>query len=232
MEEIKIVDYGVDAKRLLIDESGASIQNLTYSSSMFNDIVKNDPYYSDKYFKHNQTLPSRIIDLKKFVQTERNLLVSNDNFYSTNFVPFYLRAQRNHSISYNNEHFSNYVPIFDYLLSNTIEKSFDNYITRISLGCKKKKRNIRNLDEIQLIGEEFCRNAETDSIQEADNLIETRYERNELLLDPLSLELNQRRAQQFKISQSEHKKIVRITIVYVLAFFALALVTFFSLYLL
>lgn len=223
------------------DDQNSSSEIL--SSSIFSDTFLP---YSDLYFKHNQTLPNAVVSLSKFIQSD-NLLLSNDSLIcSSNFVPFYqevpkycigiLDSKHGHlsykelKCSYDPSSYDAYVPIFLSLPTNNHFKSFtNNYISRRTMGLSKKRRpTVQNLDEIIPMMDEMYRNIEHSPRQHEP---EPYLERNVLLLDPLLLDLNERRTK-LQISRSEHKKIVRITIMYVLAFFALALVTFFSLYLL
>ncbi|KAJ8945125.1 hypothetical protein NQ318_001590 [Aromia moschata] len=108
-----------------------------------------------------------------------------------------------------------------------IRRSSDCY-SRISL-LDVKKKNLRhiNLDEIIPVLEETdCNHGsisserETGLVEEPKTFAQPEAEQV-LLLNPLLLETLPRAKP--RLTQSEHKKIARITIVYTLAFFALAL---------
>ncbi|CAH1981140.1 unnamed protein product [Acanthoscelides obtectus] len=93
-------------------------------------------------------------------------------------------------------------------------------------SSNKIKRKTADIEEIIAV-------VETDNaiVEETSDEVEpSSSEKEVLLLNPLLLEMRSRRTKQ-RISDSEHKKIARITILYILAFFALALVTFFVTYL-
>lgn len=210
--------------------------------------------YSDFYFKNNQTLNTYLVPVRNLVQTERNILVSNtESNFNTAFVPFYYKyaAQDTPGLLLNlpkfdlNESrdklelesclFKNNVPIFvstsDYFYPR---KVCSHHYSRISFlnGKKKTVQNV-NLDEIMPVLDEMPCSSDVLHYDEADSFEEHTNqpinERDVLLLNPLLLESVTRTKP--RLTQSEHRKIARITIMYTLAFFALVLITFFVIYL-
>ncbi|KAG5898797.1 hypothetical protein JTB14_011007 [Gonioctena quinquepunctata] len=203
--------------------------------------------FSDHYFKENQTLPSRFVFLNEFIQTERNLLVSRESFIVPAFVPFHVKRSCDSACGFLmdlkrtrpssqgevfNEDASEMkecAPIFQKLAVNNRIKGFaDCYFSRVTSGLKKRRATVEDLDIILPMAEDVSQN----SLQNELIAEESDVERDVLLLDPLLLDFNSTRQTKQRTNLSEHKKMVRITILYTLAFFALALVTFFSIYLL
>lgn len=223
---------------------------------MINNATLYDTFttYSDIYFKNNQTLNSFIVPVHELVQTEHNILISNSvSNFSTAFVPFYYKYvaqdipgmllnlpkfdlnESRDKLELNSCLFKNYAPIFA-STSNRFypSKVYSHHYSRVSFSNGKKKAlQSVNLDEIKPVLDEISNSSgvlhyeETDLINEPTNQPIT--ERDVLLLNPLLLETGPRVKP--RVTQSEHKKIARITIMYTLAFFALVLVTFFVIYL-
>ncbi|KAJ3642158.1 hypothetical protein Zmor_024967 [Zophobas morio] len=131
--------------------------------------------------------------------------------------------------------FSNYCPVFKCCLSNTRIVFFGELLSRLSLHHQPVRRkplvSLVDLDEISPV--------EDDNPRITDDLIVNPVERplleknrfNPIILDPLSLEIIQKKRVINRLYETEQKKLVRITIMYTLAFFALALTTFFIIYL-
>nr|CAI5828956.1 unnamed protein product [Callosobruchus analis] len=199
--------------------------------------------FSDLYFKNSQTIPSCVIVLNDYTQTERNLLISKSRFIcSTSFVPFFhqIPCKNTPGILHGLSRFSptkleceqcsiiEQFPIFSNILKHNYQKKHSlGYLACRIHTPKKVGRKIADIEEIIAVVE-----SDNALIEETPNEVEqpASAEREVLLLNPLLLEMRSRRSKQ-RISDSEHKKIARITILYVLAFFALALITFFVTYL-
>lgn len=134
-------------------------------------------------------------------------------------------------------------------LDEVKEKSFGEKCNRVCSNyyfyrTKKKKQKI-NLDEISPVeNEHFCISTpkikkQHKSLEEIEKMLfekkklelQLQAERNLFLLEPLLLENLPTKRIDHKLTPIEHKKIVRFTIMYTLAFFALAIVTFFIIYL-
>ncbi|KAJ8920100.1 hypothetical protein NQ315_011755 [Exocentrus adspersus] len=196
--------------------------------------------YSDLYFKDNQSLNSRFIRLGDFSETATKVLVSNKIVdFSNAFVPFYRRSSQEfpgvlldtkNNISLDLKEspciFKNHVPVFTCVNKSFYpSKVFDSRYCRTSIdGRKRAVRNV-NLDEIVPVLEDLSLSSLDVSRYEEEPV----RERDVILLNPLLLESATR--PEPRLIQSEHKKMARITILYVLAFFALILVTFFVIYL-
>lgn len=187
--------------------------------------------FSDLYFKQNQILPSYLLCFKDYVQCDNSMLISKKNHnIIANFVPLIYKNQQFHATEnleskiISGPIFSNF-PIIYYAPKVVC----DYYSTRIPVRSKKPKIININLDEIVPMVEVVARNIEEHLDNNRIN-IEEIMERDVLLLNPLLLEVQPRRSKP-RLTQSEHKKIIRITILYILGFFALALVTFFITYL-
>lgn len=215
------------------------------SKKKLNSSIFNDHYepFSDLYFKYNQTLPGELVSFKNFTQTDDNYLIRR-NFPNnlSNFVPFYQTNPNYNLESTDSQHvqaipttetscyslnsFDSYFPIFMPLFKNAHFKPLNIYNNHHLLNRRNSRQT---LDEVIPLMNEMYQNIDNRSTQNQEN--EFYLERNILLLDPLFLDLNERRTK-MKKTRTEHNKIVRITIIYVMAFFALALITFFSLYLL
>lgn len=131
------------------------------------------------------------------------------------------------------------------------EKSYAEMCSRVCTNYffyrTKKKRQKLNYDEISPVENEnvtistprVVKKYPNKSLDEIEKLlldkkkleIQLQAERNIFLLEPLLLENIPSKRLENKITPSEHKKIIRFTIMYTLAFFALAIVTFFIIYL-
>lgn len=160
-----------------------------------------------------------------------------------------------------NESYRNYVPLITYnifknnLSDENIVFDFFEKTNRVCLNyCfflnKKKipKSNV-NLDEISPVENEnvtignprSIKKLSDKSLDEIEKILlerkkiemkkEAEKSKNQFLLEPLLLEEVPKKHIDNKITISEHKKIIRFSIMYTLAFFALAIVTFFIVYL-
>lgn len=226
-----------------------------YEVDLVNKVVLCSQFttYIDFYFKNNQTLNSNLVPVENLVQTEHNILVSSvESNINTAFVPFYYKYatqdppglllnlpkfdlnEAPHRLELDSCLFKNYVPIFVSTNNNFYPKKVYSHQysrTSFSNGKKKTVQNV-NLDEIMPVLDEISCSSdvlhyEADLIDENTN--QPISERDVLLLNPLLLESVPRTKP--RLTQSEHKKIARITIMYTLAFFALVLITFFVIYL-
>lgn len=179
----------------------------------------------------------RLLYLKDFVQTTSGLLVNNkfSRFYEF-WVPFYVispvynsgllldianydvktfRKKKEYS---NNDCFTNYVRIFDGLTDDTCHTSLPFRYYQIPQVIAKTE----NLDEITPVEDDT---PELNELDNADSI------ESVLILDPRKLTHYAPKRRRKAVSYSEQRQIVRVTILYVLGFFALILVTFFIIYL-
>lgn len=126
--------------------------------------------------------------------------------------------------------FKNYCPIVNCDTYNRVVK-FGDLLSRISIKQKKKPiRIVVDLDEISPVDDDNPRiTDEVGNQSEKPLLGENRF--NPIILEPLSLENLQKKRVINRIYETEQKKLIRITIMYTLAFFALAITTFFIIYL-
>lgn len=205
--------------------------------------------YSDLYIKHKKMLYSCEIRLSSFVHTETGLLVCETaNFgKSMDYVPFYknyvtmppvgvlldLPKPKVNVNSISKPCISTYFPVSTFVNTHYIycypKKVYASLYCRNSCSQIKKRRATLDLDEIVPVVEE----AEQQHI-DTRRISRARYasEGDVLILDPLLLEIAPR-VNRIKthLTESEQNKIARVTITYILAFFALVLTTFFIVYL-
>lgn len=209
--------------------------------------------YSDLYIKHQKVLYSCEVRLSNFIQTNNCVLIGNSSSFVTrslDFVPFYknysplppvgvlldlpkpkmvFNSIINKSNDISEKFFSLCTAVNSHYIYSYPKKQYASYYCRNSCSEIKKRRATLDLDEIVPVVEEVVpQNVENRRISSA------RYatEGDILILDPLLLEVMPR-TKRFKnqLTESEHNKIARITITYILAFFALVLTTFFIIYL-
>lgn len=184
-------------------------------------------------YRQGIILPSCEFNLKNFVCTESNLLLNCSGIKSsffTHFVPFYpltrpvlpcvlldvpkplIDPSGPSVIVANNTHYS--------------KKCYASVYCRNSMN--KTRQPILDLDEIIPVADDMMlphffnlNNRRARSASEGDGLI----------LDPLLLEVMPRNRVKTPLTDPEQNKIARITITYILAFFALVLTTYFIIYL-
>lgn len=220
-------------------------------------IVNNsdDPllYYSNLYFKCNKSLNSMLY-VKCLMEADGSLIVVNNSMLGDDFVPFYknicllsecqgllldvpIYERRNFSLpklSTNYLSYKRYVPIYKAALNDDHYKNkcYNNVYNRISIVNRRRKCQKLNLDEITPVEEDISANEQQFLANECKLDSQPQGEEDVLILNPLLLEVIPRERNKIHhISVNEHKKIVRITILYTFGFFALALVTFFVIYL-
>ncbi|RZC42945.1 glycogen debranching enzyme, partial [Asbolus verrucosus] len=210
---------------------------------------KNFTVYSDLYFKNNITLNKSLLKLSAYVHGSNNSLISvHSSIHKKNFVPFFNECfgllqivkyspSDSSDINFNlDKSFTNYYPIFKYDSFHSQIKFFNDLLSRLSLPHvqtfrRKPLSSLVDLDEISPV--------EDDNPRIPDDLIINQIERplldksrcNPIILEPLSLEIVQKKRVMNRVYETEQKKLVRITIMYTLAFFALAITTFFIIYL-
>ncbi|KAF7267997.1 hypothetical protein GWI33_018840 [Rhynchophorus ferrugineus] len=183
----------------------------------------------------------REYNLNCFHWTDRGLLVENDkspgSSRSDHVIPFYMNcSDKNpfgHEWNAETERFSRFsskktFPITAVVHSHAAfahhRKILTSPYNRDSRFEFAKPSAIVDLDEIIPVVEEaasFNNNPRGRYPSEGDLLV----------LDPLLLEIMPRKRPKAPLTDSEQNKIARITITYVLAFFALVLTTFFIIYL-
>lgn len=183
-------------------------------------------------YREGIILPSCEFSLKNFVHTESNLLINCSDVkpFFNNFVPFYqltkpsvlpcvllnvpkppIDPSGTSIIVGNNTHYS--------------KKGYASIYCRNSMN--KKCRPILDLNEIIPVAEDMLphyfnfNNRRAQFASEGDVMI----------LDPLLLEAMPRNRVKTALTDPEQNKIARITITYILAFFALVLTTYFIIYL-
>lgn len=211
--------------------------------------------YSDLYFMNNCSLIGRSVNLLEFVQSDNCMFVSSVfNNVATDFVPFYYKNSNieqgilldvpcvssqkycdNNSLHYVDHSFGNFVPIFSHMPNqiDTYRQKIlsDSYSFRNSVCFKIKPPTLPDLNRIIRIVDEPAESAENEQLLDVSEVTIQPLQRREiLLLDPLLLDAVPNHIKQ-RLTQSEHNKIARVTILYTLAFFALVLVTFFIIYL-
>lgn len=215
--------------------------------------------YSDIYFKLNQPLFGYKIDLSNVFFDFNNAKIYSRiyNNITYEYVPVFQNVNCNsasklrNKLNKNTKLFKNYIPAIIY---NHNKNEIDNYNKSIcndynyrnSLMYNKTfkfKINITtiDLDEITPVEDEtthsiFNNNNNHHNGMDYDGTL-TRSKAcnngaNVIIIEPLKLEfINKKATKDKKLTLSEHKKIVRLTIFYTLAFFALAIITFFIIYL-
>lgn len=220
------------------DKIEATISNKTF--------LNNFSTYIDKYFTNNESLPSFSIDFNDFIQNDCNMLLSKATLqFEQYYVPVYCKKS-NKLIpgilldipkitaleKLCSDSFIDYVPILSFLPKEELSsRDISHYfLSRIPLVQKRPKIKMLNLDEIVPIVQEVRTNTEGVQTIEEPDVHSQLLQRQVLILDPLNLDTDSRQEKQ-RLKQSEHNKLARITIMYTLAFFALALVTFFIIYL-
>lgn len=218
------------------------LDDLVYSCNnvaIFNDenfnLGKNNFEYMPIYefSNHERSHLKLLIDLSSDdAETMSRTFVENSNSFKTK-IPL---------IQYNT-----------YMEENSLftEKSYGEKCNRVCTNYyfyrTKKKKVKQNLDEISPVENEnitistpkVVKKYPNKSLDEIEKILlekkklelQLQAERNIFLLEPLLLENIPSKRLENKITPSEHKKIVRFTIMYTLAFFALAIVTFFIIYL-
>lgn len=203
--------------------------------------------YVDKYFMHNESLHSFSLDLNKFVQNDRNILLSEVPLkFNEYYVPFYYRKSNKLApgilldlpkivvLEKLCSDFVGYNPMFS-SLPKEHQHAWDtfNFLqARIPLVKKIQRVQLSNLNEIvPFVDEINLINDDVESVEES-NINSQLLHGQVIILDPVRLELDTMARQETqRLKQSEHNKLARITIMYTLAFFALALITFFIIYL-
>lgn len=187
-----------------------------------------------------------LVNLNDYVRASNDTLVSNRFNNLTNFVPFFNNdfglftvlkySQSEHSdIIFNlDKSFTGYCPVFKRSLIQFRVVLFKEFCTRLPLSYSqaifKKKvacRLLVDLDEISPVEDDNP--TIMDDLTVNPLLDDQRY--SPIILQPLSLESLHKKRVVNRIYESEQKKLVRITIMYTLAFFALAIMTFFIIYL-
>lgn len=202
--------------------------------------------YSDWYIKRKQPLYSCEIMLDSFSQTETCVLVRYFSSLVSDYVPFYkllsiapstgvlldlyeslpnlnsCRQSKPTICENKNLYFPITSPVNAHRIRSYPSKCYSSYYCRNSCYEVKKPKANLDLDEIVPVIEDiFPRENRRHANSEADILI----------LDPLLLEYNPRKRVKIPLTESEQNKIARITITYILAFFALILFTYFIIYL-
>lgn len=186
------------------------------------------------------------INLNNFVQSlHSNILILGVHYQIGPYIPQYFKQ-----FEYN---FPGLL-IFNASSSKVVQPSkkinnFNPYYYRIPRSnLYKRKRFKINLDEITPVEEEneipsnennllLKEPVATSSKYTYENLetnkrFSNHNEEDIFILDPTLLEaVPRKRSYSRKLAETEHKQIVRITILYILAFFALTLTTFFIIYL-
>lgn len=228
-------------EEITIPSSNVEKQDLDTEIIINLNISKIFSSYSDLYFQDNRTLNNCLLYLKDFVQSEHNILISNVTYnFNSAFVPFYKSVSNENipgvildmpqinlrdykcdtiDISNNSYLFNEYVPIFSCLNESYHRKSFFDHYSRISLVDVKKRRETNiNLDEIMPVIGEITGNIDGSPRLEDRQLMNERnmainsvFERDILLLDPLLLENVPRQRAKPRLTQSEHKKIATVS---------------------
>lgn len=202
----------------------------------------------DKYFMYRESLYSLHLDLGNFVQNDRNMLLSKLPLqFEEYYVPFYyiitnklipgilLDIPKIAALEkLCSESFVGYIPMFLSMPKEHrhIWDTYDFLQARIPLVQKRKRVQLSNLNEIVPIVDDI--NNYNDNLQsvEETNINSQLLHRQVIILDPVRLRFDSiTRQETQRLKQSEHNKLARITILYTLAFFALALITFFIIYL-
>jgi hypothetical protein len=205
--------------------------------------------YSDLYFKNNKTLNTFPLDLRGYVHTNNNTFISTSmhRVVATNFMPCFKKCfgllqivkyslSDSSDISFNlDKSYKGYNPILNYDSSRSRITLFGELLSRISLSHqvikKKTQSNLIDLDEITPVDDDNPRIVDDLIVNQIDKPLLDKNRFNPIILEPLSLENIQKKRVINRIYETEQKKLVRITIMYTLAFFALAITTFFIIYL-
>lgn len=206
------------------------------------NISNNFITYIDICYRNTELLPKWSINLYQFTQNDRNMLLSAVPFqFDEYYVPLYCRYLSNlvpgilldipkfHSLC--SESLNKDTPAKNTLFSEKhLNTGGITSLSRISVVQDRLRSRVCNLDEIVPIIDELHdrNNEEVQIVEEAD--VSSQLQNQMLMLDPLRLN-SLTRQEKHKLKQSEHNKLARITIMYTLAFFALALITFFIIYL-
>jgi len=179
--------------------------------------------------------------LSSFIQTDRGLLIQRNLHFISNFVmPFYksflaiplagllLDLANSHSelsslsqLSKGCAYFPITLPMNSRHTYSYPKKTYASPYSRNSCSEFKKRRATLDFDEIVPVVEEAL---------PQNNDINSR-PRDVLILDPSLLETIPRKRVKIPLTDSEQNKIARITITYILSFFALVLTTYFIIYL-
>lgn len=209
------------------------------SVKIYSKLYNNISYEYLPIFQHSfLNIYGLLLDLSYFRFEDSHKLLSKPNQNTKLFKNYVPAVIYNH----NTDDSINYYPLNDYNYRNS-HKYSKTYEFKV-----KKQKVFVDLDEISPVENEnitisspkltkFHNKKTLDKMEH--KLIEQKRinmklqtEKNVFLLEPLLLEnvlLN--KVGKEKLTLTEHKKIVRLTIFYTLAFFALALVTFFIIYL-
>jgi len=202
--------------------------------------------YSDKYIKQNQMLYSRELSLSCFNETDKGVLVAPDLFNvddANNFLTFFkdcceispggvLLDLPKPNIDSKRCYCAAKIVNISIATSVNSHTAYPNPRKLFSPYCRNTERSkpkatldldeiIPVLDESGSFNENFRGVSRNGYVNDGDILV----------LDPLLLEVMPRQRAKAPLTEFEQNKIARITITYVLAFFALVLTTFFIIYL-
>lgn len=207
-----------------------------------NTISNNFSTYIDRHYINSQCLSGFSVDSNVFIHNDQNMLLSNINIQSQEcYVPFHCRKS--------NKLFPGVLLDLPEIVA--LEKCSDGFPTYTN-SSPEERLNIQDKGNVSILGtslihntlnSEICDineiipytdNVATDDIEirnvEEFSIHSEVSHRQELILDPLRLNTITRGEEQ-RLKLSEHNQLVRIIIMYTLAFFALALITFFIIYL-
>ncbi|KAL1498308.1 hypothetical protein ABEB36_009124 [Hypothenemus hampei] len=129
----------------------------------------------------------------------------------------------------NLKRFSVTIPVISNPMFSYSKKCYVSQYYRNSCNVEPKKhRAVLDFNEIALVADEVVVEPVNDRRISRDRFAS---ETDLLVLDPLLLETMPRQRVKTSSTESEQNKMARITITYVLAFFALILITYFIIYL-
>ncbi|EFA10130.2 hypothetical protein TcasGA2_TC012310 [Tribolium castaneum] len=192
--------------------------------------VANFAVYSDLYFRKNESL--------NVVERAGDLLVCD---FTVDFMPCFgecsrvlqvLKYSPGDCLSFNlDKSYKNYRAIVNYSSFTNRVVCFGDLLSRISMKPKRKSIRLVDLDEISPVEDDNPRITDEFVENQTDKPLLDKPRFNPIILEPLSLEGLQKKRVINRIYETEEKKLIRITIMYTLAFFALAITTFFIIYL-
>lgn len=198
--------------------------------------------YIDRYSSNTKCLSGFLVNLNVLVQTDYNLLLSNLNTqFEEYYMPFYYKLPN---------------MLFPGVLLDLPQKvTLENFCSDSLLDCKSSaprkhlnaqikgsfpllstlpentsKPRICHVDDTIPVSQNVLSDDTEIGIQEDLNIHPDILHIEEFILDPIRLNMITREEER-RLELSEHNQLARVIIMYTLAFFMLALVTFFIIYL-
>lgn len=157
----------------------------------------------------------------------------NTNLVEIRFVKYSISDKSDINFKPEKSYYNDYFSIFNTnsLLFSYRVCLFCDLLSRLPVFCEKIKKRHQipiNFDEISPVEDE---NPIIGDDLDTNRGEKCHLEQSPIILRPLELEMVHKKRITNRFIQSEQKKLARITIMYTLAFFGLALTTFFIIYL-